>query len=73
MTNRPELDLLTLLGFGILSLVFVAYEIAGLTLPGVHTISYLSHGHITLRVLILALFVLLPFWWWWHSGHQILR
>ena len=66
-------DLGALLAFGILALVFVAYEIAGLTLPGLHTISFLAHNHYYLRLLILILFLLMPAWWWIHSGHPIPR
>jgi hypothetical protein len=68
-----SLDLVALLGFGILGLVFVAFEIAGLTLPGMHTISYLAHHYPLLRLLILALFLLMAVWWTIHSGRSIPR
>jgi len=68
-----SLDLVALLGFGILGLVFVAFEIAGLTLPGMHTISYLAHHYPPLRLLILALFLLMAAWWTIHSGRSIPR
>jgi hypothetical protein len=68
-----SLDLVALLGFGILGLVFVAFEIAGLTLPGMHTVSYLAHGYMPLRLLILVLFALATIWWWQHSGTEVPR
>jgi hypothetical protein len=68
-----SLDLVALLGFGILGLVFVAFEIAGLTLPGLHTVSYLAHHYPPLRLLILALFLLMPIWWMQHSGGNVPR
>ena len=66
-------DLAAVLAFGILSLVFVAYEIIGLTMSGTHTISYLAHHYYPLRLTILLFFSLMPVWWWIHSARDIPR
>ena len=66
-------DLAALLAFGILAMVFTAYEIAGLTVPGLHTISYLAHHYTPLRLVILIFFGLMPIWWIIHSGRDIPR
>ena len=67
------IDIYSLLGFAILALAFTAYEIAGLTVPGWHTISFLAHGNALLRGVILAGFLLAPIWWWLHSGHAVAK
>jgi hypothetical protein len=51
----------------------VAYEIAGLTLPGRHTISYSAHRSRPLRLVIFGGFIFGAAWWWWHSGQEIVR
>ena len=63
-------DTYVLLGLGILILGFVAYEIAGLTLPGWHTISWFAKYHswlfTTILVGFMALGLLAPLWWVGH-------
>lgn len=60
-------DTYVLLGLGILVLAFIAYELAGLTLPGWHTISYYAKYHPWLFSGILlgfmALGMIAPVWW----------
>ena len=73
MTRIFGEDLTVLFLVALLTLAFIFYEIAGLTLPGFHTISYLSHNHWYLRLLILIGFCLAPYWWWIHSGSPIPR
>lgn len=73
MTRIFGEDLTVLFIVAILTLAFIFYEIAGLTLPGWHTISYYSHNHWYLRYLILVGFALTPFWWFAHSGQPIPR
>jgi hypothetical protein len=55
----------------VLTIAFVFYEIAGLTVPGWHTISWYAHHHVYLRLLILTAFILTIPWWWLHSGSSI--
>lgn len=66
-------DTYVLLGLGIIVLGFVGYEIAGLTLPGWHTISYIAKEHRWLYTLILTAFAVagpLSIWWWvWHINY----
>ena len=63
-------DTYVLLGLGIVVLLFIAYEIAGLTLPGWHTISFIAKHHPWLYTLILTAFAVggpVGVWWWaWH-------
>ena len=63
-------DTYVLLGIGIVVLGFICYELAGLTLPGWHTISYLAKQHPSLFTAILvgflALGMIAPVWWVWH-------
>lgn len=35
---------------------------------GLHSISYDSHRHLWLRLLVLLALCLTPVWWWVHSG-----
>lgn len=66
-------DLAVLFILAILVVSFIFYELAGLTIPGWHTISYLAHNHWYLRFLILLGFLLAPIWWMIHSGRPIIR
>ena len=66
-------DLAVLFAVAILTMAFIFYEIAGLTVPGMHTISYLAHHHWYLRAAILLAFLLTPIWWVIHSGQEIPR
>lgn len=66
-------DLGVLFVVALLTLGFIFYEIAGLTLPGFHTVSWLAHHHWYLRLLILIGFCLTPIWWVIHSGSEIAR
>jgi hypothetical protein len=66
-------DLAVLFVLAIMTMGFIFYELAGLTLPGWHTISWFSHHHMYLRVVILIAFALTVPWWWLHSGSDIPR
>jgi len=66
-------DLAVLFVVAVLTIAFVFYEIAGLTVPGWHTISWYAHHHVYLRLLILVAFLLAPVWWTIHSGQDIPR
>ena len=67
MTKR---DGAVLLGLAVLVLAFVAYEMAGLSLPGWDTVSFFSQRSDPLFVTIFALFILGGLggagWWYWH-------
>ncbi len=60
-----------------ISLLFVAYEMAGLTIPGWHTISYYASHNQTLRFAISCVMLLAgPIsgaWFIWHTSHFIPR
>ncbi len=63
-------DTYVLLGLGIIVLAFISYELAGLTLPGWHTISFYAKQHTWLFAAILigfmALGMVAPMWWTYH-------
>ena len=63
-------DTYVLLGLAILVLLFCAVELAGLTLPGFHTISFVAKHNRWLYYAIWGAFVLAGpvgvWWWWWH-------
>jgi Ca2+/H+ antiporter len=61
------------LAVAILALAGVAYEIAGLTVPGWHTISFFATQYLWLRLGILGSIILVAIWWWWHSGRKVNR
>jgi hypothetical protein len=46
----------------------IAYEIAGILVPGWHTISYSGSRSWLLRVVILFSFLAGAAWWWGHSA-----
>jgi hypothetical protein len=56
-SGKSRLDFVILLSLLVLVAAFVAWEIAGLTLPGFHTISFEAVHHAWLAYLIGALFV----------------
>ncbi len=68
MTRR---DFVILLSLAVIVLGFVAYEIAGLTLPGWHTVSFLASQNPALHVGITVAFVVAGLvgaaWFWWHA------
>jgi hypothetical protein len=67
MKGPDRLDFVILLALVVLVAAFVAYEMAGLLLPGFHTISYEAVRHTWLAYLIGALFVaggLVGLLWW---------
>jgi hypothetical protein len=70
-------DINMLLAVGIVGLLFTAYELGGLTLPGWHTISFFAHEHVWLRWTISAAFVVaglsLAIWFPVHAAHDIPR
>jgi hypothetical protein len=73
MAENPHqiaMDTYVLLGLGIVVLMFIAYELAGLMLPGWHTISFIAKHHRELYLIILAAFMLAglvgPAWWVYH-------
>ena len=53
--------------------IITAVELAGLTLPGFHTISYIAYHNPTVRWLVAALFVGANIWWLVHSGQPRVR
>lgn len=67
MIGQVARDTYVLLGLGIIILAFIAYELAGLTPPGWHTISYYAKYHPSLFTAILVGFMVLgllaPIWW----------
>lgn len=66
-------DIIIALFAAVIALVIVTYEIAALTLPGWHTISWFAHEHIWLRVaLTAAIFALVPLFWY-HASQNIPR
>ena len=70
MIPQVARDTYVLLGLGILVLGFIAYELAGLTVPGLHTISFIAKHNHWLFVSILVGFMVAgfvaPAWWIWH-------
>jgi len=70
-------DINVLLFVGILGVAFTAYEIAGLTLPGWHTISWFAHEHVWLRWAISGGFLLigamLAIWFPFHAAAPVPR
>lgn len=70
-------DINMLLAVGVVGLIFTAYELAGLTLPGWHTISFFAHEHTWLRWVISSSFLIaglaLALWFPVHAAHDIPR
>lgn len=52
-------------------LLFVAIELAGLTLPGFHTISYLGHHSPALKYTLVVAVLLFDAWLWWHLSQPV--
>ena len=61
-------DVLIVLGAGVAGMAAVAYELAGLTVPGWHTISYSAQRSWLLRIIILAGILASAAWWWLHTA-----
>lgn len=72
MTKR---DADILLGLAVIVVGFVAFEMAGLLLPGWHTISYYAAHNAVLDYFLLAAFVLGGLggavWFWFHIRRGI--
>jgi hypothetical protein len=71
--GQSRLDFVVLLSLLVVVTAFVAFEMAGLLLPGWHTISYYAHANRWLDYLISALFLAGGaggFIWWRHHVSQ---
>lgn len=66
-------DIIFALAAAVIALSIVAYELAALTLPGLHTISFYAHQQVWVRVtLTVALLSLAPLFWI-HASRDIPR
>lgn len=71
LTNWLANDFGVLLAVVILVVLFAFYEIAGLTLPGWHTISYYAHRYLWVKVAITLGFIVGAAWFWLHASGDV--
>lgn len=72
--GAPEVNaVLIALGVAVTGMALIAYEIAGLTVPGWHTISYSGHRSWLVRFGIVGLALAFIGWWLVHSASNIVK
>ena len=71
--SETQLDVTIWLLVACAALAVTAYEIAGLTLDGWHTISYWGHRSKLVRIAIFCLFAAGGLWWLGHASHLITK
>lgn len=76
MPNHPTDLVVALIVLSLLTaawLVFAAIEIGGLALPHWHTVSFLAHNYLPLRIALLAAVAFFWLWLFWHLGQPVAK